>query len=185
MTAQSILARHLRPLIEETQLSNPRHWPGISIDLTAAVLVDFQMQNCSLASARFTSCVFLGRVRFFNSVFAGHVEFDLAAFTAGAWFRQANFGGWAWFSGTDFRGEVNLGGATFHRPAMFGGPAWFGGTKFRADVEFEGTQFTDRVELDGAKALAVEDSIRSWPQGWTVTGVGDDGWHAVVFDDAA
>jgi hypothetical protein len=60
MTAQSILARHLRPLVEDTQLSNPRYWPDMSVDLTAAVLVDFQMQNCSLVSARFASCVFPG-----------------------------------------------------------------------------------------------------------------------------
>jgi hypothetical protein len=67
---------------------------------------------------------------------------------------------------------------------MFGGPAWFGGARFRADVEFEGTEFMDRVELDGARALDVQGSVRTWPQGWTTAGAEDDGWRAVIFDDA-
>ena len=43
----------------------------------------------------------------------------------------------------------------------------------------------DRVELDGARALAGDGSVRTWPSGWTIAGeVDDDGWCAVVPDGA-
>jgi hypothetical protein len=188
LSAQSILFRHLRAGSDSGHWDQSQYWPNMTVDLNSAVLVDFQFQQCRVASARFGGAVFVGRVRFYESVFDGYVEFDRAKFYSGAWFRRSEFHERAWFSGTEFCGEVNLAGARFRETAMFGGRIWFGGAKFRAHVEFDNVTFDAGIELDGATAIAGSggnEFRRTWPPGWHLgTFVDENGWTSLQHEQS-
>jgi Pentapeptide repeats (9 copies) len=89
-TAQRLLANHLRcppqTSSQGAQLlpSSPQQtfWPGISLDLTGATLVDFNFPQMSVIQAQFVAATFQGDARFDGSTFQ-----DLA------WFSEATFQG--------------------------------------------------------------------------------------------
>src|SRR5262249_5966817 len=58
LTAQRILAAHLRPSAVDT------FWPGIDLDLTGALLHGFQLTDCLIRSAEFAGARFSGDAMF-------------------------------------------------------------------------------------------------------------------------
>jgi hypothetical protein len=81
LTAQTILADHLR------HGSSPDHpndtfWPGTSLNLTGAHLVDFDLIQCSIANAQFDNAQFSGNAAFGFAQFSGYASFGGRSSTA-------------------------------------------------------------------------------------------------------
>ena len=144
-TAQRLLANHLRcppqTSSQGAQLvrSSPQQtfWPGISLDLTGATLVDFNFPQMSVIQAQFVAATFQGDARFDGSTFQGV----------------------AWFDEATFQDLAGFGGATFQRVAVFGGAhvlhfdnpdrsrRWPDGRPYRPDST--STQFRKFVDQAG------------------------------------
>jgi uncharacterized protein YjbI with pentapeptide repeats len=184
LTAQRILAAHLRPDRGDRYSTDPRasrFWPDTRLDLVGATLVDFRLQNCVVADAIFRGAIFSGPAVFGeatftsgavfgNAVFSSTVWFVGATFTSGAAFGGATFSDDAMFSsvtlsgnvafnGAAFGGSVNFDRATFGAPVnfegvTFGGPASFNGATFRSTVGFERAIFSGDVWFEGSTSFS-------------------------------
>ena len=79
LTAQRILADHLRP---GSGRARPvvTFWADRTIDLTGAVLIDFDMSDCEVSTARFAGATLTGDVGFGEATFTGDVGFGGATF---------------------------------------------------------------------------------------------------------
>jgi len=188
-TATRLLVARLRP-------DRPGFWPGMSVDLSGAVLPELDLSHCRVdGDLHLDRCTLLGQTRLRGLVvagnttirgarfddhawlerghFGGHVWFDGTSFGGDAWFGEARFGGWASFAGTDFAGHAWFGGAAF------GGPVDFGHAIFHRSAGFRGATVAARVSLSGttfhgpARVSRREDT-------WNVTA---PGWHVEVDDD--
>ncbi|MGW5748129.1 pentapeptide repeat-containing protein [Amycolatopsis sp. NPDC003861] len=144
LTAQRILHQHLQPG-EDPDHPRSDFWPGISIDLTGATLLDFSLANCTVATASFRRATFTGTATFETAKFSGDTGFEEAEFGGDTGFEEAEFGGYAGFSGVEF-----CGGAWFVR-AKFGGDAVFVGAGFGVDTVFDGAEFSGTPWFDGAQ----------------------------------
>jgi Pentapeptide repeats (9 copies) len=121
-TAQRILAAHLRrrwrtsDQVAQRRRPSPREafWPGISLDLTGATLVDVNFESLSVVEAQFS-----------RATFQGDARFEEAAFQQTAWFDKATFPRGVNFDKATFRGGASFFGATFQQVA------WFGEVAFR------------------------------------------------------
>ncbi|MCG8920825.1 pentapeptide repeat-containing protein [Lentzea sp. CC55] len=88
LTAQRILRDHLQPRTPARAWARwfprPAHtfWPDIDLDLTEAILVDFDLTNVIIRNARFD-----------KAQFSGITEFVKARFNGYAWFTAAQFNG--------------------------------------------------------------------------------------------
>ncbi|MCR6488595.1 pentapeptide repeat-containing protein [Amycolatopsis sp. OK19-0408] len=133
LTAQDLLKTHLSH-------DGPGYWPGMSIDLQRAVLVDFRLSGCTVAAADFSRARFVGavhirgttftrRVGFYGTTFKELANFDRSVFPEGAFFSWARFGGDAVFTRT-----------------RSGGRFEFTNTDFDGDVDFEGGEH-EQLEL--------------------------------------
>jgi hypothetical protein len=140
LTVQSILLGHFQPH------ANGTYWESINVDLSGALLINFNLSRCVVQSARFQ-----------ETTFTGSAWFDRVTFRDAAWFQKANFVGMAQFSYAKF-----LGGAVFEG-AVFGGMAQFGDVNFDRVARFKGVTFTgdglfvmacfpDLFSFDGATA---------------------------------
>ncbi|MFD5124142.1 pentapeptide repeat-containing protein [Streptomyces sp. NPDC058385] len=163
ITVQRILTRHLFvgadkgpdpawPLHLASR--EPKFRPGIELDLTGAVLLNFEFTGRRGENATFDSCRFVGGANFAHCEFIQHVYFKDARFERGAGhFLGAWFGLRAVFHGTDF-GE---------KPAVFDG-ATFTGMTFFQEIALRSASF------NAARALVDFDenwgSVRHWPSGW-------------------
>lgn len=78
------------------------YWPGMSIDLQRATLVDFRLSGCTLDAADFSRARFVGQlhirgthftrqVGFYGTEFLDIVNFDRSVFEEGAFFSRAHF----------------------------------------------------------------------------------------------
>jgi hypothetical protein len=162
VTAQDIIAAHLRPGYDPSH-PDPTFWPDITLDLSAATLIDFDMTYCTLRTARFGRAQFLGKSRFGGASFARE-----------AWFSRARFAGTAWFRDTAFAGSAGFVGA------QFADTTWFDGARFDSDVSFRearfagGAQFDPMVKFDMGGCwvrMDVPDTVtddRIWPTGLRV-----------------
>ncbi|MGA4995868.1 pentapeptide repeat-containing protein [Nonomuraea bangladeshensis] len=173
VTAQRILSDHLRhqdpPSHRWWQLRsadpNPRHWRDIRLDLTGAVLIDHDFNDCRVSDARFGGATFTGGASFNNATFTGGAyfggvtfvggaSFGGVTFTGGASFSEVTFTGGALFVGVTFTGDVVFLGATFTNAlfgnATFTGSAWFSQATFTDDVSFKKATFTDEASFDEA-----------------------------------
>jgi Pentapeptide repeats (9 copies) len=147
-TAQRLLADHLRrprgaPQDDQLRPSSPRlpFWPGISLDLTGATLIDFGFARVSVINARFGRATFQGEAVFRGANFQGSAVFDETSFQGDAAFGGANFQGNAAFRGTSFQGNAWFRGTSFQgnawfRGANFQGDAWFKEATFQGDARF-------------------------------------------------
>ncbi len=95
LAAQRILTRHLRP--DE----GSKFWPDIDIDLSGAVLIDFNFDRCSVRITDFIATTFTGSTSFDEAIFSSHAFFD-----------RATFSGFTWFNGAIFNGDARFDGAT-------------------------------------------------------------------------
>ena len=179
-TAQRLLAKHLRrppdTSGEDAQRRPPSpdetFWPDITLDLTGATLVEFNLLEASILYPNFTKATFTGAV-FDNATFIGHTSFQEATFTDGARFDKATFAGRALFVFATFNVYAGFRGATFTDGAYFEmttftGGALFGGATFTGPADFIGATFTDRATFDAATFTAA-----AWFLDATFTGPAD------------
>ena len=153
LTAQRILAEHLRATDKHSSRPNPRFWPGISLDLTGATLIDFSFDEGVVEDAWFGGATFTGTALFRQTSF-GYGWFTGATFGSHAWFTGANFYD-AEFGRAIFTGHANFsealigeGDASFNG-AFFGGEAIFHEATFY-DAEFQAATFTGHADFSEA-----------------------------------
>jgi hypothetical protein len=160
-TAQRLLADHLRwpreTSGEDAQLLPPSpdqaFWPGISLDLTGATLVDFIFMQVSVVQAEFVGTTFQGTAEFRRATFQGTAAFHDATFKGTAWFAEATFQDAVAFTRATFQGT-----AAFN-DAIFLDAAWFDKATFQGTARFGGVRVAN---------LDDPDKERVWPDGWTV-----------------
>ena len=125
LTAQELLKTHLSH-------DQPGYWPGMSVDLQRAVLVDFRLSGCTLEAADFSRAEFVGAVHirgtnfgrragFYGTHFTALANFDRSVFAEGAFFSRAHFGGDAVFTRTRSGGRFEFSHANFEGAADFDG----------------------------------------------------------------
>lgn len=164
LTAQRILADHLRPG-SRPRRSVSTYWgdseTDIDIDLTGATLIDFNLRDCRIGTARFGGATFRGdasfawatfnRAEFGEATFTGDAEFTRATFRGNAEFGGAVFSGIAGFVWATFAADAGFAWASFSRAEFgkvrFDGVARFGRATFSEDAEFGGTTFTSDAEF--------------------------------------
>jgi hypothetical protein len=182
-TAQRLLANHLRsprlPSEPDAQLLLPSpqeaFWPGISLDLTGATLVDFTFPYTSVLSVEFVGATFWGAAgfsgsswvaaRFDGATFQNAAGFDWTTFHDGrfdgatfhgdARFDRATFRGTTGFTLATFHGDAGFDQATFHGDAgfdqaTFHGDAGFTHATFHSRTRFERATFQNAARFDGA-----------------------------------
>lgn len=162
LAAQRILARHLRPLTTEDK-PNPLYWEKMTLDLSEATLVNFDLEDCVLHSIRFDRATFIGPARFQKVVF-NEAGFEATTFHDTAWFQWVTFTDWAWFKFATFAGDARFElaeftdhtmfcNATFGREgsfqeARFLQTAWFAEATFDRGANFLDTHFEGELWLD-------------------------------------
>ncbi|SDD56268.1 Pentapeptide repeat-containing protein [Actinokineospora iranica] len=173
LTAQRILRQHLQPhpptprsripdrlrrALRRFRRSARTFWPDVDLDLTGATLIDLDLIDCAIRTARFTGATFTGNAEFSRATFTddagfggatftGDTVFSGATFTSPAWFDEATFTGTARFDEATFTGDAGFGGATFtgdagFSEAIFASPAWFSGATFTGTAWFSEATFT-------------------------------------------
>jgi uncharacterized protein YjbI with pentapeptide repeats len=178
-TAQRLLVDHLRcpPRTSGQQAQSlppsSQHvfWPGISLDLTGATLIDFNFSKVSVIRTKFDRAnfhgytsfndatihgdgTFRGEARFSEATFHGDASFTRATFQSTAWFMRATFQDDAWFRGATFQGDAMFDKATFRGEAgfegIFGDRAGFHWATFERIASFSGTSFRGAALFYGA-----------------------------------
>lgn len=153
-TVQRLLATHLR--FSRDSKEDPQHllpspdaifWPGISLDLTGATLVELDLENVSVVAATFDRATFTGRTSFSRATFTGDASFRQATFAGDARFLKATFTDASFVEAT-FAGEALFDEADFTRlarfyKATFTDDAWFTQTTFTGRTLFSEVTFTD------------------------------------------
>ena len=176
VAAQTILATHLRrptqangeDVSEDYEVS---FWPEMDVDLSGAVLFDFDFRHCKVRSAMFRACRFFGVARFLHTEFAGEAQFDGAEFFGAAWFENVKFKSDAWFGGAHFLAGADFRHAGFGRRSAFGCDSWLGAAEFSGRVNFGDTSFKRPPEFSGVRVDEAEG--QRWPTGWSSTADGE------------
>ncbi|WP_394619264.1 pentapeptide repeat-containing protein [Lentzea sp. JNUCC 0626] len=159
---QATLAARLRP--------GPGFWLGSDVDLRHTTLVDFDLSECRVRSARFDGTRFLGDTRFDRTTFLGafeaagaffgrHVLFTGSVFARRLGLRGVTVCGNGELSHIQVAGPVTLGRARFSGRADFTG-ARFGSDLDSSDVRFGGRAVFRRAWFAGASTFA-----RTWFRG--------------------
>jgi Pentapeptide repeats (9 copies) len=194
-TVQRLLSDHLRfpPRTSgrEAQLLPPSpqqtFWPGISLDLTGATLVNFTLSETSVIEAMFVGATFQGDTWFEKATFQGNAWFARATFQGNAGFGEATFQGttlfgkvtfqgWATFAEATFQadswfGEATFSGDTWFKEATFKGNTGFNEATFQSNAWFDKATFQGNTGFDRAHVLHFDDDLgrgRVWPDGWAV-----------------
>jgi hypothetical protein len=197
-TAQRLLAAHLRPPVRARHKDAQRRraspgedfWSGISLDLTGATLVDFDLSWASILAAHFNEATFEGTAEFRGAVFRNGARFDGATFCGNASFVGATFSDSTSFVGATFSDSASFHNVTFRSfsfdDATFAGSVGFRWLTFTGDVgfgDFGGQRRQLGVSLRGTKVLHLDDRelnrpvgdpSRVWPEGWTIRPDADD-----------
>jgi hypothetical protein len=188
-TAQRLLAYHLRCPTgissQDAQLLRPspqqEFWPGISLDLTGATLVNLSFGQVSVIQARFVGTTFQGGAWLTKATFEDDAFFNEATFEGPAWFNKATFQDTAGFAKATFEGNAWFDKATFEGPAWFTGTtfqntAWFDKATFEGNAWFRKATFQGLARFTGAHVLYFDDPDRDrvWPDGWIVRQIPTD-----------
>ncbi|MBP2474002.1 hypothetical protein JOF53_002874 [Crossiella equi] len=144
LTAQRILAARLSPGADHER-PDEMFWPDIDLDLTGAVLVNFDLSGCHARTVQFDMAEFAGDASFDNVHFARRAGFGKASFSGYASFNRVEFSGGANFGGVRFSGY-----AAFDR-AKFAGWAGFARAKFAEDTSFDKADFAGNVSFHATK----------------------------------
>lgn len=192
LTAQRILAEHLRDDRAKDKRStddpSPRFWSDIRLDLVAATLIDFNLDNAVIAhailneatisDASFVGATFSGPASFYEATFTGDAGFDEVTFSDGVMFIGATFNDNADFDATTFNADAFLG-------AIFNNGAKFSRTTFNSPTMFSGAIFNGRegsLSFTGSRVLSP--SIQHvWPTGWCLGPDGSGGYTVVRAND--
>ncbi|MEU4767430.1 pentapeptide repeat-containing protein [Actinosynnema sp. NPDC023794] len=163
---QQVLKSHLQnPREKKSEQSgggDTAFWTGIRVDLSGAVLLDFDLAGCRVTEAIFSRATFLGQARFVGINITDRALFDTATFTGEANFAHATFTHNVFFDNAEFQGDCYFGGA-----ALNGLVASFENVTFCFHPRFWGTQFKAHpmglVNVDRSK----QGSPAKWsPVGW-------------------
>jgi len=127
VTAQRLLVEHLRP--------GTRFWPDIALDLSGALLIDFDLGGCTVRQATFMGATFHNDAYFASTTFSSRADFWLATFHAQAVFRNAEFQENAHF------GRSTANGPTTFQNAKFTGTADFQDATFKQATTFHMASF--------------------------------------------
>ena len=149
LAAQELLKKHL-------QHDDPAFWPGMSIDLQQALLIDFRLSGCTIDAADFSHAKFVGAVHIRETTFARKVGFYGTEFTGLANFDRSTFTEGAFFSWSHFRGV-----ARFARTKSAGGMRFYS-TLFDAEAVFERGKHEDELDFEHAR-FAVEPEFGTMP----------------------
>ncbi|MGW0150834.1 pentapeptide repeat-containing protein [Streptomyces sp. NPDC003333] len=182
-------AQHLPPSPDEP------FWPGIDLDLTGAVLINFSLFNASVGVAMFHKTIFSGATAFNDTTFTSIAWFGDAVFAGPTGFYDSTFR-YARFPKAIFGGNTRFTGATFRDQgvfveAIFNGEARFDKATFSGEARFDMATFSREVSFykatfsgdtssafSQARVLYLDDPglkmRRFWPDGWTVRPNGDD-----------
>lgn len=149
MAAQTILTGHLRPHLvyspdEDNDVPGPSFWADIQVDLSGAVLANFDFSNCRARLPDFSSAYFYGNATFSYCRTLALV-LDGAIFHGNAYFHDAVIDGGAFFDGAVFHGYVNLSNIDF-----VGDQARFPGAHFHGNVSIIEANFHGSTRFDGA-----------------------------------
>jgi hypothetical protein len=186
----------LRLLRERLHPARPEFWPGMSVDLSGAVLAALDLSQCRIdGDLRLDSCTLLGQTRLRGLVVRGDTVIRGAWFEDHAWLERATLLGPVWFNGTVFSGdawfgETMFGGYASFAGVSFGGHAWFGGASFDHPVDFGHAVFHRSAGFRGAVARAPVSlagttfhgpaRVSRRGAGWNIMA---RGWQVVVDDD--
>jgi uncharacterized protein YjbI with pentapeptide repeats len=156
-TAQRILTRHTK-WSGDVEAPPSTFWPGISIDLSEATLVDFDMRDCRIAGADFTGAVIHGTADFNGAEIAGSLSFADAIVTENADFTSALIGGPADFCRAAITAYAAFAGATIRSSCSFShatiGHADFSNAALRMGADFQKVRISGhalfaRTTVDG------------------------------------
>ena len=188
-TARRLLRERLLP-------ARPEFWPGMSVDLSGAVLTDLDLSQCRIdGDLRLDGCLLLGQTRLRGLVVGGTTAIRAARFDDHAWLERATFGGPVWLNGTVFTGDAWFGDTRFGGYASFagvsvGGHAWFGGACFDHSADFGHAVFHRSAGFRGVVARAPVSLAGTTFHGparvsrrgaeWNITA---PGWEVIVDDD--
>lgn len=149
-TAQRILCRHLRHDPE-------RYWDGVTIDLSGAVLTDFDASGCRFGWADFAGTRFEKLTLFEGTVFDGHLMLRDARFTGVTSFVCAAFPVGPQLDRIVFEDVVHFSEAMFAAPLTgltersFGGAAFFHRTRFLDTATFDHVRFPAEADFGAAE----------------------------------
>lgn len=207
LAAQRLLSDHLRwrspRKWQRAATANPLFWQNIDLDLSGAMLLNLDLNECRINRADFGGTTFYNGPWFGATTFNGQAWFAGASFTgdsaAVAYFGEAAFNGSAVFQGSSFGDLAQFRNATFARGAWFAnttykdanftavtfdGVAEFGAATFAGLANFNGATFNDEgrfayvegenIDLIGARVLHAQGS-HAWPGGWQVEPSGAEG----------
>jgi hypothetical protein len=144
LAAQELLKTHLSH-------DEPGYWPGMSVDLQRAVLVDFRLSGCTLAAADFSRAKFVGAVHIRGTTFTRRAGFYGTEFTDIANFDRSVFADGAFFSSAHFARDVRF--TRIRSDGLF----QCSHTYFEGGADFEGGEHR---ELDLANARFPQDGTK-------------------------
>ncbi|GAA3037919.1 hypothetical protein Aglo01_01870 [Actinokineospora globicatena] len=198
LTAQRILTHHLH--IDDTAT----FWHNIDLDLTGALLIDLDLADCTIRTARFDNATFTGTARFNRTTFTSDASFTEATFTTNARFHRTAFSGTARFTEATFTGTAGFteatftGGTWFNRTtfsdtsfaeATFISDAWFHQATFAGEARFTRATFTSDAGFNQATftSAAVFDKATFTSDAWfyEATFAGDASFTWATFTDTA
>ncbi len=197
LTAQSILSDHLKPgPHKDPNTTSEKYWENASLNLSGAVLVDFNMADCHIGEANFDGAHFYGSSTFFRAHFLSLASFEEAHFHDVGFFEYATFHELAWFERARFHDNAQFQNAHFKTDAWFmdahfQGQAWFLQTHFENVVQCQDSRFYDLAHFDGAHICDIgelflddarclwdiERSDDGWPSGWTTKAPSPEDGH--------
>ncbi|MBA8825932.1 uncharacterized protein YjbI with pentapeptide repeats [Saccharopolyspora lacisalsi] len=178
LTAQRLLAHHLRPDGHDQSISE--YWggqdgTGLDLDLSGAVLYDWDLEHCRVRRADFTNAHFHFIAAFGGAQFHGITSFDGVQFYDITSFGDVHFYGDAIFGGAQFHGDARFGGVQFHEMAIFDdvhfyGDVGFAKAQFHVIIGLFGVQFHGDAVFDEVWIrLDIENALDPfWLPGWTV-----------------
>lgn len=166
--AQSILVSHVRRGILE---DSSTFWRGMSLDLSGANLIDFDLNGAVLQEVRFTGAVFMGKMTNFAGTNFRMAYFEDAKFLSSVYFSTA-FDRVTRFSGAEFCERVDFGstkfglerararlhpadGAASFEDCTFHRFASFKSVDFNVACDFEGANFWSEADFNGANVRGI------------------------------
>ncbi|MFI5927507.1 pentapeptide repeat-containing protein [Micromonospora sp. NPDC051543] len=178
LAAQRVLSDHLRNKrvvgVEDGRIfeedGGAAFWPNMSINLSGAVLLDFDFSSCSVASIRIQDARFYGAAVFSSLISHGLADFSRTHYFCPAFFRKAAF------LDSRFRAAQFHYQARFDRTA-FGFECDFSQTTFRGPTRF--VRVKGSFNFREAKATWKPSVPHVWPDGFGLVkhdSVNEQGW---------
>jgi uncharacterized protein YjbI with pentapeptide repeats len=162
LIAQRIIARHTRFPARAARPPST-FWPDMSVDLSGATLIDFDMGQCRVATVDFGNSIFYGRATFIGAAVVDAANFAGAAIHGPVLFDGAQIGGLS-FEDVEIDSDAVFRSVTIRRRASFdrvriGGALDLGGASLRGSAYFRnaiigGSVEFSRATIDGGAAFS-------------------------------